>query len=685
MAGHWWLSVPVVAIALAARRVWALACAAACVTAVVLGAVQAEAVRASGLVEGQRLHVAVRLVAASRAHEGMAGPWWSARGTVVEGSARARVSISGNGEQALQAGDVVRATVLVAASDTAGEAARLRIRGQPDIVSASGSAARIRDSMRDLAGDSDPGWLLSGMTLGMDEGLTQPAAENMRASGLSHLTAVSGANCAVLMVLVLWLCGWLRLGRVPRVVVALVVLVGFTAVVGPQPSVLRASVMAGLALIAGVVGGRRAAAHVLQVAVIGLLIIDPWLAYSVGFMLSIAATAGLIALVQRGPLAATVAAQVATFPILLAIGGAVGLRTVIANVVVTPLAAAIPVVGLTSLSVQAIAGLGAPFAAVGRLLTSLVLSVAAWQLPGDLSWAPGWAGVALAVIVAVVVLTVGRRHAVLVAAVMVVGLSLTARWADRWPPRDWWLVACDVGQGDGLVVRAATATIVVDTGPDPEPIDQCLRRLGIERVDLLVITHFHADHVAGVRGVLRGRSVGEVWVSPCSEPDEQFDESMRTLATLPVSVPPAGAAYRVGDSAVHVLGPRRIINAGSVPNNASISFLLTGPHGRALFLGDLEEEGQAALMREADLSAEIVKVPHHGSAKFDPRLPAAVSPDIALVGVGADNAYGHPTAEALTAWQQTGANVLTTMDNGDIAVLSEREVAVRGVSRAPAR
>jgi len=134
----------------------------------------------------------------------------------------------------------------------------------------------------------------------------------------------------------------------------------------------------------------------------------------------------------------------------------------------------------------------------------------------------------------------------------------------------------------------------------------------------------------------------------------------------------------VGDMRLTVIWPERVIHAGSVPNNASVSLLLTTPHASAAFLGDIEPEAQQAILRAWPIDVDVAKVPHHGSAQFDPRLPAAASARIALIGVGEDNTFGHPAPEAVSAWQQAGAAVYTTAANGDIAVTRELAVQVRG-------
>ena len=679
MAGIWLAVVGAVAIGVALRRWWSMACSGALVCGAVVGGLHAAEVAGTTLPDAGVYELAVELSSSPRPHEGAGGPWWSAEGQIAAGGPRARVSLTGAGEPPAAMGDTLSARMVAGPALGRGRSGSLRLLERPRVTSAEGPTATARALMRQVSGSSDAGWLLSGITVGSDQGLSAETAEDMRSSGLTHLTAVSGANCAILLVLVHWIGGWLRIPRTPRALLAVIVLVGFVMVVGPQASVLRASVMAALSLGAGLVGGRRSAAHVLQMSAVLLLLVDPWLAYSVGFMLSIAATAGLIALIDRGPVAPTLAAQIATFPILLAVGGEVGPRTVAANVLVAPLAAVVPVLGLSALSAQWLLGWGAIPAAIGRGVCTVILHVASWDALPDLSWLPGWRGVLMATLVTTVVFGLGRRHLVIVSAVMVAVIGSTVRLADGWPPRDWWIVACDVGQGDAFVMRSGDGIVVVDAGPEPEDVEGCLDRLGVDHVDLLVLSHFHADHVGGLPGVF-SRPVGQVWISPCHEPAEQYADAQRWFGRVPVSTPGPGVTATVSDMYLNVVWPERIIRAGSVPNNASLSVVFSSPHGSAAFLGDVEPEAQTAILASNNIDVDVVKVPHHGSAQFDPRLPVAISARVALVGVGEGNTFGHPAPEAVSAWQQSGSSVYTTAQNGDIAVTVEQEVTVRGTS-----
>jgi hypothetical protein len=187
------------------------ACAAALCGGVLLGALHAAQVDRTRLVDGQSYEVAVQLTSAPRPHEAAGRTWWSADGRIAAGADEARVSLSGNGDLAASMGDTLIARMVAGPPFGRGRSASLRVVGTAQVVPAHGPAATARVLMRQVAGNGDAGWLLSGMTLGSDQGLSPVAADDMRASGLTHLTAVSGANCAILLALVHWLGGWLHI------------------------------------------------------------------------------------------------------------------------------------------------------------------------------------------------------------------------------------------------------------------------------------------------------------------------------------------------------------------------------------------------------------------------------------------------------------------------------------------
>ena len=241
------------------------------------------------------------------------------------------------------------------------------------------------------------------------------------------------------------------------------------------------------------------------------------------------------------------------------------------------------------------------------------------------------------------------------------------------------MVACDVGQGDGLVLNTGVAhsAVVVDAGPDSRPMKACLDALGIRRVPLVVLTHFHADHVTGLPGVFEGRQVDAVWVTRLQDPPEGV--ALVRDATAAAGVPAREAPYartrRIGDLTLEpvwplpdspTIGP----GDGSTANNASV-VLLARSHGVTLFLGgDIEPEGQARLASALPgLRADVLKVPHHGSRYQDLPFLQSLHSRLAVISVGADNDYGHPASETVDGLAATGELVLRTDQDGAVAIV----------------
>jgi competence protein ComEC len=276
-----------------------------------------------------------------------------------------------------------------------------------------------------------------------------------------------------------------------------------------------------------------------------------------------------------------------------------------------------------------------------------------------------------------------------VAVVVIVAGGATPTSVLSWPPPGWVVVACDVGQGDGLVVDAGDGhAVVVDTGPDPDLMGGCLDRLGVRALDLVVLTHFHADHVDGLAGVL-DRPVAEIRTSWVSDPADEADRVARLAraAGARLGTLRAGDRFVAGPVSAEVWWPARRIDAGSVPNNASVVLTLHARGITILFAGDVEREAAAAVVHEAALDpvrwgrVDVLKVAHHGSSNRDDRLLDAVTGRMALISVGADNDYGHPAPATLGALDARGFEVHRTDLEGDVAVVTDGRGEVRAVHR----
>ncbi|MEU8956221.1 ComEC/Rec2 family competence protein [Streptomyces sp. NPDC048518] len=636
----------------------------------------------------------------------------------------------------LPEGDKVAAVLRVS-----GEEARApRVIGEPSGAQRVAGALRggLREATDGLPADARA--LLPGLVIGDTSRVPAELDQAFRATDLTHLLAVSGANLTIVLVLLIGPQGTAqrveRRGLAPKLGIPLrttallggVLTLGFVIVCRPDPSVLRAAACGLIALLAIATGRRRSLIPALATAVLLLVLYDPWLARSYGFLLSVLATGALLTLAPRwgdalrgrgvparwaDALAAAAAAQAVCAPVVAVLAARVSLVAVPCNLLAEFAVAPATVLGFAALAAAPVAmPVAEALAWCASWPVEWIAGIARTgaALPGSgVDWPDGWRGGFLLALATVALVLAGRRivrHPWLIVAcavllfLVVVQPPPVTRVIAGWPPPGWRMAMCDVGQGDALVLTAGDgAGVVVDAGPDPVAADRCLRSLGVTRVPLVLLTHFHADHVAGLPGVLRGREVGEIETTGFQEPPEQveFVRDQAAAARVPVVRAVAGERRRAGPLDWQVLwppgpssgpatdpstGPAGDLPIGPAaapvprpegPNDASVTVLVRTGGLSLLLLGDLEPPAQRALLRSPAAawlgSVDVLKVAHHGSAHQDPELLRRVAPQLALISCGADNSYGHPSPVTVAALRAAGAEVLRTDRDGAIAVM----------------
>ncbi len=566
---------------------------------------------------------------------------------------------------------------------------------------------RLREGLRQSVADrpAGPRALVPALVVGDVAAVSDELKAEFVTTGLTHLTAVSGANLTLMLGFVLVLARWAGVRGRWLTVVAVATTAVFVALCRTEPSVLRATAMGLVALAAvgrGAPGG-KAMRH-LCVAMIALLAIDPWLARSAGFALSTLATGGILVWagkwadklswvprVVAEAAAVPLAAQLATQPVVSALSGQVSMVGLLANALAGPLVGPATVAGFAAAglslihpSLASIAGWAASWPAQGIIWISAFTGA----LPGAALEIPATPATVVLVGVVTVVTAwwmphlLSRRWACLAVVVVMVVVLIRAPATPGWPPKDWDVVFCDVGQGDAAVVKVAAATaIVIDTGPEPADVDRCLTRLGVTHVPLLVLSHYHADHVGGLAGVLPRRRVDLVLTSPLRSPEWAAAHVDQAAAEHHVAVRTtvAGDTITVGDIVWHTLWPPPGHHVGPIAdtdqessqeNDSSVVARVVLPNDvTILFTGDIEPAGQAALLaRDPDLRADIVKVPHHGSSRQDRDFLAATGARIAATSSGVDNSYGHPAPRTVDLLHQLGMTVLRTDLSSAIAI-----------------
>jgi competence protein ComEC len=571
-------------------------------------------------------------------------------------------------------------------------------RGPPsNLVSgaAEGLRSTLRRSLARVFPNRDAG-LVMGLTLGDTSRLDPQVQEAFRATGLSHLTAVSGENLAMFLAPVLGLGVLAGLGRRGRFLLGLGAVGFFALLTRAEPSVMRAAAMSGLTLLGVFMGRPRSAPAIMGGAVLVLLAINPTVVYAIGFQLSVAATAGMALLAT--PLAqrlrfapkgialaagATIGAQAGVTPLLLYHFGAVPTVSIPANLLAFPAVAPGMLLGLAAAGAGLLwHPLGLAVAAAARLplgyLQGLASRLARSPLPSITS-----AGKQMLVTVIGIGAVAGvgwwLRSGRRLAGRTVIALGLAAPlllWSvavRAGPPTSLTVTFFDVGQGDAALIRSpGGASILIDGGPDSQQVATKLASLGVRRLDLLVATHPHADHVAGLPSVLARFPVTLVLDPGCRGSSPFYAAFLHALRSsgVPLQHPRPGAVLRVGDVRVEVLGPARCyFGTDSDPNNDSLVLRVSEGPASVMFPGDSEQEAQTELLRDEPglLTAAVLKVPHHGGDTSLDRFFLGVQARVAIVSVG-PNRYGHPARRILSTLAADGMRVFRTDRSGDVTV-----------------
>jgi len=561
-------------------------------------------------------------------------------------------------------------------------------------------ASRARARMREIYRQALPepyGSVLSSLVLGTevgDEGLLRA----FREAGLSHVLVASGAQLAVVGGVLHFLLR--RTSRWFRASAVLVGVLGFALVAGWEPSMARAAGMSAVAAAAELLRRERDALTGLGWAVLVLLAANPALVLDVGFQLSVAATWGLVVLAPllaqrltslprplRSLVGAIVGAQLAVLPLLIWHFGRIPLLAPVTNLVAVPAVGVLVPAGLAAGILGTVwPPLGWLVAAFVEPLVAFVVSVAyvASQIPGATIASPvpsGWAAVlALALLVTVRFPRTPPRGQT-VAAGCALGLAgfmaLQAVQDLRTDPR-LRVVFLDVGSGDSIVVRGPWGrTVVVDGGPDGRALVRFLEREGVRRVEVVVLSHPHADHVAGLLPLLENFAVSAVLDAGYPYPGPPYQAFLRAVRRRGIAYRRArrGMTVRISeDVGVRVLWPEdRFVGGRSPVNENSVVIRLRYGERSVLLPGDVEENAEAALVRSGeDLRADVLKVPHQGSqTSSTEEFLREVAPRFAVLSVGAHNPFGHPHPQVLRRYAGLGVRVYRTDEDGAVTVITD--------------
>ncbi|MEA2286294.1 MAG: competence protein ComEC [Solirubrobacteraceae bacterium] len=533
--------------------------------------------------------------------------------------------------------------------------------------------------------------LLRGMVLGQDDALPGATREDFQAAGLSHLVAASGQNVMLLAALVLGAASLVGVGLRARLLSVLALIAVYVPLAGGGPSIQRAGVMGAAGVTATLAGRPASRWYALLLAAAVTLTLNPRAVEEPGWQMSFAAVAAIMVLTARvtEPLrrrglppglaeavGMTVAATIGTAPLIAIHFDRTSLVSLAANVLAAPAVAPVMWLGMAAAAIGQVSQAAAmPFVALAGYPLAFIgwVGHTAARVPGaEIAASPVAVALVCAVAAAAVVWPAARRpHAAALAAVAVAAVvvwSLPPR--PPGPPAGLRITFLDVGQGDATLIQHGQTSVLVDAGPPGGGVVTRLRRAGVKRLDLLVVTHAQADHQGGAQAVLRALPVGLV-LDGRDGVREPLGARMAAEARqrrVPRALPDAGETVRAGRIELRVLWPvadRPGAGAGGAdPNQRAVVMEARVGRFRILLTADAESDVLAGL---GVGPVDVLKVAHHGSA--DPGLAALLSrlrPSVAAIHVGARNTYGHPVPATIRALRAAGAAVYRTDHDGSV-------------------
>ncbi|MDR5702133.1 MAG: DNA internalization-related competence protein ComEC/Rec2 [Armatimonadota bacterium] len=606
---------------------------------------------------------------------------------------------------------LARRGILAILSVRRGEEVRVLRHGHGKLLGAVRAGIREKFS-RGLAKGMPPpyGEVLSALTFGTTP--PKQVAEMFARAGVVHLLVVSGFHVGLVAGTVLTLLRLVRLPQWVGVPAAAAVVSAFAFVVGPHPSVVRATIMVLLALAGLLLEREKDVWTALAFSGLVILLVHPLALFTSSLQLSFAATAGILYiardLVRHLPLprlvgtliGVSLAAQLATAPLVATTFGRISLVAPLANLVAVPLSVLIVPLGLLA----AVVGLFADLVAAALLgflrpLVQLLLGAVGWfaslpsasvEVPPPGAWITGGMYAAGCLVVEMARRRV--RPTTRQVAMACITLSAVVIWvqvAGEIASRRLTIIVMDVGQGDAIVIRSPSGKVaLIDAGGAVEGYAQeidvgeervvpFLRRLRVRRIDLLVLSHPHEDHVGGVPAVLRSFPVGVVWDSGFEHQNPSYPIVLRMIRAshIPYYLARRGDAFDLGAGVrVIVLSPTRLdVGTGSDINNNSLVLKLVYGRVSVLLPGDIESSAEDLLLGLGEgLRSTALKVAHHGSETSSTwTFLRAVRPEVAVISVGEGNPFGHPDARTLKALAGIGARIYRTDLHGAVTLISD--------------
>ena len=560
--------------------------------------------------------------------------------------------------------------------------------------------------------------LLRGVLLGDTTGLdVSDAGKAYKTTGLSHLIAVSGSHLVVIAVLISWVIRKLNMRRPLEIILISTLLISYVVLTALQPSAIRSCVMTIIISISPLLGRRGHVTSALTVAGILMMLLFPPTAFSAGFWMSMFAVFGLAVFyplilsyisclipLKQGigngkfrkglktaiiePLSLTVTAQLVTVSITAPLFSMISVVSPLANILVTPLVTILVGGGITTFCLMPILGASGPIilsalcmiADLSITLARFCASIPFACLPAALDLTTS---VLLFLVVAAIVYLLWPQPSTKRARIVLLSLLMasTLLFASALLPVRPQLVLLDVGQGDAILIRDGRTNLLIDTGKSENLLLKALARQRVDHLDAVIITHLDDDHggaLSALEGTVRVDAVlfaAGLIDSKAEDPILQSAGSLLGKKELG-SLEKGDRIYLASHVSLLMIWPDRTVYKGS--NEESVCLLLLydadgdgAPELVVLLAGDAESKTLEQALRNTEFAQiDVIKIGHHGSKSSINELQLDnMGCRVALISVGRDNRYGHPSAQIIGYLESRDITIYRTDLNGDIRVV----------------
>lgn len=554
--------------------------------------------------------------------------------------------------------------------------------------------------------------LLSGMLIGNRDGLTKEVLQVFSDSGLSHIMSVSGANVAFIIFPFIFILRKVGLKRYLANIIAICVLIIFVFITGFEPSVQRAAVMAVVILIGQLLRRDADVMTSISFAALLLLVVNPYNLFNIGFQLSFAATISLILFYKRikeliknkclprpiiDALAVTIAAQIGVLPITVYYFNNLSLVSILSNLLVAPVVEIITILGSIMAVIGQISTIASsfigyinctllsfvlftskftssiPFAVVRIITPSIFIVIVYYAAVGFFLWYKP-------------VKNVKIKPKYYLIGCLVAFIIITI---PLFLPKDLEVVFIDVGQGDSIFIRTYRGNTVLidgggrnykdgDTNIGDSVVIPFLLDNGVTHLDLVVATHGHDDHIQGLLPIIKDFGVSN-FVLPEFGIEKEFKELLESskLRNINTEFLQRGDSIRLDDETIFsVLSPdnEAFVENASL-NNSSLVLKLHYKDVKMLFTGDIEAEIERKLIEDkVDISADILKIAHHGSKTSNTEeFFELVNPRATIISVGKNN-FGHPSTEVIKRIDEMNVHSFRTDKHGAVLLKTDGKI-----------